>query len=112
MSDKTYVLVQTNDNWADEMDIDGLYVTTADEHRDFIDNVNKYFEHNDSINYCVGSNEDINYESAEDLLSCYEVVCSDLYACGLGTLEFANFLPSGFCGPEIEDFEFQDKNDE
>ena len=97
------ILVRFSSNWADEIDIDGLYVTTADEHRDFIDNVNKYFEHNDSINYCVGSNEDIDYESAEDLLSCYKVVCSDLYACGLGALEFANFLPSGFCGPENED---------
>lgn len=106
------ILVKFSSNWADEMDIDGLYVTTADEHRDFIDNVNKYFEHNDSINYCVGSNEDIDYESAEDLLSCYEIVCTDLHACGLGALEFANFLPSGFCGPEIEDFEFKDKDDE
>ena len=97
------ILVRFSSNWADEIDIDGLYVTTANEHRDFIDNVNKYFEHNDSINYCVGSNEDIDYESAEDLLSCYKVVCSDLYACGLGALEFANFLPSGFCGPENED---------
>ena len=97
------ILVKFSSNWADEIDIDGLYVTTDVEHSNFIDNVNKYFEHNDSINYCVGSNEDIDYESAEDLLSCYKVVCSDLYACGLGALEFANFLPSGFCGPENED---------
>ena len=106
------ILVRFSSNWADEIDIDGLYVTTDVEHSNFIDNVNKYFEHNDSINYCVGSNEDIDYESAEDLLSCYKVVCSDLYACSLGTLEFANFLPSGFCGPEIEDFAFKDKDDE
>ena len=106
------ILVKFSSNWADEIDIDGLYVTTADEHRDFINNVNKYFEHNDSINYCVGSNEDIDYESAEDLLSCYEIVCTDLHACGLGALEFADFLPSGFCGPENEDLIESEDDDE
>lgn len=106
------ILVKFSSNWADEMDIEGLYVTTADELRDFINNVNKYFEHNDSINYCVGTNEYIDYESAEDLLSCYETVCTDLHACGLGALEFANFLPLGFCGPENEDLIESEDDDE
>lgn len=98
------ILVKFSSNWADEMDIDGLYITTAEEHEDFKKQVIQHFEKNgNTVSYRIGSNEDIEYESADDLLECYEVVCSDIHTSGLGALEFASFLPIGFRGPELYD---------
>lgn len=98
------VLIKFSSNWADEMDIEGLYVTTAEKHEAFKQQVVQHFEKSGrTISYYVGSNEEIEYDCANDLLECYEVVCSDIYASGLGALEFANFLPIGFCGPELYD---------
>ena len=93
------ILVKFSSNRADGMDVGGLYVTTTEKHEAFKQQVIRHYEKGGTIGYCVGSNEDIEYDCANDLLKCYEVVCSDIYASGLGALEFANFLPIGFCGP-------------
>lgn len=105
------ILVKFSSNRADEMDIEGLYVTTAEDHEAFKKSVIDYFNNGGSITYYVGTNEEIEYKSSDELLNCYEVVCSDIHSCGIGALEFAEFLPSGFTGPEIPEDEDEDNGE-
>ena len=106
------ILVKFSNNWADEMDIEGLYVTTQEEHNEFIKKVHNYFKSNNELIYTVGSNEEIEFSNAEELLECYTVVCSDIHACGLGPLEFADFLSIGFCGPDDYCFDSDEYDDD
>lgn len=105
------MLITYSDNWTDEMDLDGLFVCSSDEWEKYKETVKKYFESNDSYTYYVGTNEEIEYNTAKELLSTFEIICSDIHSSGLGGLEFCNFLPIGFTGPEIE-IDEEDEDDE
>lgn len=63
--DKEYVLVEWNGNWADEMDLNGFKVC---EKRDW----DKYVKTMDNVTFpethCVGTNEDLEWETKEDHL--------------------------------------------
>lgn len=63
------VLVQWNTNWADEMDIQGFQILTVDEWNDYKSAVEK----RKNFEIYVGTNEEISYDSGEDLLEELEV---------------------------------------
>lgn len=103
------MLIKYSDNWADEMGLEGLFVCSSDEWEAYKETVKKYFESRDSYIYYVGSNEDIEYNSADELLSTFAVVCSDIHSSGLGILETCKFLPVGFTGPDYFDIDEDDE---
>lgn len=66
-----YYLVKYEDNWADEMDITGIYPATEEYVKNMKDIVDLYFTKKDGFNFGIGTNEDIYYDSGESLLSSY-----------------------------------------
>lgn len=86
-----YYLVKYNDNWADEIDIDGFALFTEEEHDEFISMVNKIcglLRAGEVFEYYIGTNEFIihDYEPyfansfKVHLISslAYELICSDI----------------------------------
>lgn len=71
---KKYYLLKYEENWADEMDIDGYKVLTEKEKIEFEKNVHKIQSEEIEVNFCIGSNEDILYnEEDEDDENCLRV---------------------------------------
>lgn len=68
-----YKLVKWADNWADEMDLDGFKLMTNEEYDAYIAGWKKAFEYKGSYTMCVGTNEDIEYDSFEQFESTLEV---------------------------------------
>lgn len=63
-------LVKYEDNWADEMDIYGFHILTDETWEKFLALINRVKDLPDfQLNIGVGSNEDIDYDSVEDLLN-------------------------------------------
>lgn len=100
--DRPLVLVKFDDNWGDEMDIEGHFVLPEEAFTKYKVEAKAYFEINDELLYPVGSNEDIEYMSYDELMDRYMVVSitqeeyNVLVKLGLET--------AGFTGPEIEDY--------
>lgn len=61
----THVLVKWDSNWADEMDVEGFIIMERKAWNEFKANARK-ITHPFSI--CVGTNEEIDYETGKDLL--------------------------------------------
>lgn len=106
------MLIKYSDNWADEMDLEGLFICSSEEWEGYKESVKKYFEVNSSYTYYVGTNEEVEYNSANELLGAFEVVCNDIHSSGLGVLEFCNFLPVGFTGPDGFEIDEEDEDEE
>ena len=69
MSDKTYVLVQTNDNWADEMDIYGYRILTIKQYENRLKELQEEFEESDgTYMWYIGTNEEIEYDNFDNFL--------------------------------------------
>ena len=68
-----YELIKFYDNWADEMDIYSFCLRPKGFFKKFEEVVNKYFEFEDSLELYVGSNEEIVYESASEVLNSFYV---------------------------------------
>lgn len=69
MSDtKEYLLVEYSDNWADEMDIDGFWVSTHEDHQKLLESIKEHFKTNKRITYYIGTNEEITYRSAQEAI--------------------------------------------
>ena len=60
------VLIKWDSNWADEMDIEGFIITDKESANSFKKQLKDYVS---SFEVCVGTNEDIEYGSGEELLS-------------------------------------------
>lgn len=69
----SWVLVKFSDNWADEMDIEGCRVYSKDSWEKYRKLAKREFKENGSYVYCVGTNEEIEYSSYKDFISCFEV---------------------------------------
>lgn len=69
----THKLVKWNDNWADEMDLNGFKLMSNEEYDTYIGGWKKAFEYKGSYTMCVGTNEDIEYESFEELVRTFDV---------------------------------------
>lgn len=65
------VLVKYDDNWADEMDVTGHKVISEDAWNKFLELVDKI---EFPITIGVGSNEEIDYDTKEQLLGAFSVV--------------------------------------
>jgi len=91
------VLVKYEGNWADEMDISGHYVTTQEGYNDEVEVFKAMLEH-DSITYCVGTNEEIEYETIDELLECFTAtpITFEEYT----VLTKLELDATGFVGPE------------
>jgi len=63
-----YYLYTFNDNWADEMDIEGFAVLSYPEKTIVEENIRRKFKSGGSI--CFGTNEDNNYDTLEEVLDC------------------------------------------
>lgn len=72
-----YKLVKWSDNWADEMDLDGFKVFTNEEFEAYIQGWKKAFEYRGSYTMCVGTNEEIEYESFEEFERTLDVSALD-----------------------------------
>lgn len=103
------LLIKYSGNWADEMDLEGLFIVTKDEWEAYKKIADGYFNLQETLSYHVGTNEEIEYQTYSDLMEDFEVLCDDIYSCGLGGLDGVNFIPCGFCGPAKEDFEIDDE---
>ena len=58
-----YYLLKYEDNWADEMDVEGHVILTEKEYQAFQESL----EDKDYFTFSVGSNEEIEYETIDDL---------------------------------------------
>lgn len=67
-------LVTFTSNWADEMDIEGYRIFSADDWKDYCKWAKKEFEHNGEYTYYVGTNEDIHYNSYNDFIADFDVI--------------------------------------
>ena len=68
-----YYLMQFNDNYCDEFDVQGFSLITLDQYKMYefvVNNVNKYYG---SYTVGIGSNEDIEYQTLSEFLSCIKV---------------------------------------
>jgi hypothetical protein len=64
-----YMLTKLNTNWADEMDLAGFAVVTLEEWAGFVKMVKSFFKGDDrTFTFYVGTNEEIEFESAEGIL--------------------------------------------
>jgi len=63
-----YLLVEYEDNYADEFDISGFIVTDRGHWDEFITRVATYFATHDSVYHQFGSNEEIEYNSISEVL--------------------------------------------
>lgn len=69
-----YVLVVFEDNWADEMDLEGFKVVRKSEWEQTVAEFRE--EKEDSkygIEFCFGTNEYNEYDSVDDALACFTV---------------------------------------
>lgn len=73
---KKYYLLEYSDNWADEMDVEGIYVMNEKELQEFngaIEVVKENFRNGREFYFYVGTNEEIEYSSERELSSSYNV---------------------------------------
>lgn len=69
MSNKEYVLVQTHDNWADEMDIYGYRIISRAAYDQRLIELQEEFEEADgTYMWYIGTNEDIEYSNFDNFL--------------------------------------------
>ena len=69
MSNKEYVLVQTHDNWADEMDIYGYHILPRSEYDERIVELQEEFKESDGTYlWYIGTNEEIEYSNFDNFL--------------------------------------------
>ena len=69
MSNKEYVLVQTHDNWADEMDIYGYRIISRAAYDQRLIELQEEFEEADgTYMWYIGTNEEIEYSNFDNFL--------------------------------------------
>ena len=105
------MLIKFSSNWADEMDVEGLFLVTQENWETFKDMAKAHFDKGNTVTYGVGSNEDIDFDSYEDLMDSYEIISADITADGIGILNVVNFLPVGFTGPGDYVFEIEEEEE-
>lgn len=77
---KQYLLAKFKDNYADEFNCHGFYLTTQDRWNKELTLIKKYAKEKEqypSCSFSVGSNEVIEYDSLDDLLDCFSLIPID-----------------------------------
>ena len=105
-------LIKFSANWADEMDIDGLFTISMANWEARKTTAAAYFEKHKSLTYTIGRNMEINFDSYDDWLNAHEIITEDLNLVHLGVLAIANFMPIGFTGPDFYDDDNDDDYDD
>lgn len=90
-----YELIKFYDNWSDEMDIYYFCLRPEGFFEKFEEVVNEYFKFEDSLELHIGSNEEITYRSASEVLNSFEAkniknlfnIDTSSYSYGIDTLE-------------------------
>jgi hypothetical protein len=100
---KTFHLVKYNDNWADEMDLDGFRLMERIEYKEFVKDIKaiKSFP----LEVYFGTNQFVIFESVEDIMKSlkFETVTEDEFA--LLTALFPQAARWGYgMFPEFEDY--------
>lgn len=84
MISKTHVLVQTHENWADEMDIYGYRILTFKQYEKRIEELQEEFEEAEgAYMWWIGTNEEIEYENFQqffDTLTVTELTAEEAKA--------------------------------
>jgi len=65
-----YYAVHFSGNWADEMDVESLVICKEKEMKKYqegISSLKNYVEKNDEYSMCIGTNEDLYFESGDDV---------------------------------------------
>ena len=62
-----YYLVTFQSNWADEMDVEGGRIMTEKEKEKYFASIKKEFDEQGSYTYYIGTNQDINFDTYEEL---------------------------------------------
>lgn len=65
------LLVKFKDNWADEMDIEGFFITTREDWENRVALLKDNFPY--GLTYSVGTNEEIEYSNPEQILKKYKI---------------------------------------
>jgi hypothetical protein len=68
MTEQKYLLVKYSDNWADEIDVEGFHLFTAQEWEAYQAAIKEFFNSNDELCFGIGTNEEIEYSDAEEYL--------------------------------------------
>ncbi len=93
----TKLLIKFHDDWADEMDVEGFFITTQEDWDEKVQTLIEKFPY--GLTYVLGTNEDIEYESPTHILKCYKtVIITDELAQQLENL-FPGKSGYGFPGP-------------
>ena len=111
-----YKLLTYEDNWADEMNIDGIYVFKNDnEYNKFMDMlkiVKKQIEDDNEFTFYIGTNEEISYSKTQsDIDDCFtiDIIDEDEYQV-LKRLKITNVgFASSFVKNVIDFYEYDDK---
>jgi len=93
------VIVNWEDNWADEMDLDGFVIMKAKDWNKFLDHMR---EIDYELIYNVGTNQEITYANGSEALNHFEM--KYLSPAQAQVFEELNLSMVGFSGPEILDF--------
>lgn len=75
------LFIYYSDNWADEMDISGSRVMSEKEYEEYIARAKYAFEVNGTVDFGIGSNESIEFESFEvfeQTLTVHEITEEDM----------------------------------
>ena len=103
-----YLFIEYNSNWADEMDVNGFFITTKELWDERVEAFRKHFEDEPFLTYYVGTNEEIEYLMFEDVLNDFTIteiteeeakVLDKLF--GYNDGDFVGVC-YGFTGPEVE----------
>ncbi len=77
---KTFHLIKYNDNWADEMDLDGFRLMERKEYKEFVKGIRAIKEF--PLEIYFGTNQEVTFESVEDIMKSlkFETVTEDEFA--------------------------------
>jgi hypothetical protein len=95
------LLIKYADNWSDEIDLEGHYVCTEEEWASYQLAIKKHFDEGgvESLHYWIGTNEEIEYESAEQVFAAFDVKkISDMDS---AVLDKYGLSYAGYLGPEL-----------
>jgi hypothetical protein len=69
-----YVMIKFNDNWADEMDVESLWVTTGKDFEEFIDIIKENMDQILKREHYCGTNEFLEYSDEAEFWRCFKFV--------------------------------------
>lgn len=68
-SSRNLILVKQNENWADEMDLEGFFITTQEDFNGHLSEAKKAIP----FTICIGTNEEVEYTRFADYANSFKV---------------------------------------